>query len=317
MAPGPPILIIAWIDGNARTEDLARWLGAEVRFMPWAWPGLPLPRRLLSWFRSTWATARSVRRLRSGTIIVIEPPVFAPLVAWATRRRGCRLFLDLHSGALIAPNWRWAEPLLRFVAQRADGLIVTNRETLANFDAGSTEVLVLHDPVWTRPAPTGTGTSGRYVLFPSSGNPDEPYELVEAVGAALGGDPPIKVSGRVGRADAPGVEYVGFLPRAEYESLLADAGAILSITEWEATMQRSAYEAVQAGVPVVAVDRRVLRDVFDGAGAVFARPEPGDLARVIRLALADREALAAGTAEARKRLQDGSEVVKQVLVGRS
>lgn len=314
MAPGP-VLIIAWIDGNARTEDLARWLGAEVRFMPWAWPGLPLPRRLVSWARSTVATARAVRRMRTGTIIVIEPPVFAPLVAWASRRRGCRLFLDLHSGALIAPNWRWAEPLLRFVARRSDGLIVTNRETVQNFDHGTTPIHVLHDPVWVRPAPAGSGTPGRYILFPSSGNPDEPYELVEAVGAALGGDPPIKVSGRVDRPDAPGVEYVGFLPRSDYEALLAGAGAILSITEWEATMQRSAYEAVHAGVPVVAVDRRVLREVFEGAGAVFAPADAGDLARVIRLALGDRDSLAAGTAMARERLQEGSEVVKQVLLG--
>lgn len=314
MAPAP-ILIVAWIDGNARTEDLARWLGAEVRFMPWAWPGLPLPRRLLSWLRSTVATVGAVRRMRAGTIIVIEPPVFAPLVAWAARRRGCRLYLDLHSGALIAPNWRWAEPLLGFVARRADGLIVTNRETLETFDHGTTTVHVLHDPVWTRTAPVGSGTAGHYVLFPSSGNPDEPYDLVEAVGAALAGDPPIKVSGRVDRPDTPGVEYVGFLPRADYESLLADAGAILSITEWEATMQRSAYEAVQAAVPVVAVDRRVLRQVFENAGVVFARPDPEDLAGAIRRALADRDDLAAATAEARARLRDGSEVVKQVLLG--
>jgi hypothetical protein len=35
------VLIIAWIRGTARTEDLGSWLGAEVLFMLWAWPGLP------------------------------------------------------------------------------------------------------------------------------------------------------------------------------------------------------------------------------------------------------------------------------------
>lgn len=314
----PGVLVIAWIKGNARTEDLGSWLGAEVLFMPWAWPGLPVSRRLLSWVRSAVATARAVRRFRRGTIVVIEPPVFAPLCVWALRRPSCRLFLDLHAGALIAPSWRWARPLLGFVAKRTDGVIVTNLETLEGFDLGKTPAFVLHDPVWERPRlsrPVRQTGGPPYVLFPASDNPDEPFELVEQVGQILAGDPPIKVSGRVDRADTEGVEYVGYLPRADYEALLADASAVLSLTEWEATMQRSAYEAIDAGVPVVAVDRRVLRQTMEGGGAVFAAGEAGDLARAITHALVHRDELAAQTALGRERFREGSEVVKQVLLG--
>lgn len=316
-----PVLVVAWIHRNARTEDLGSWLEAEVRFMPWAWPGLPLPQRLLSWIRSAVSTAVVVRRGHHGSVIVIEPPIFAPLIAWVARRRGCRLFLDLHSGALIAPNWRWARPLLGFVARRSDGIIVTNRETLDGFDVGCTPTYVLHDPLWARPrqadTPVATAPSCPYVLFPASANPDEPFGLVEEVGAILRGEPSIKVSGRVDRTDSVGVEYVGFLPQAQYETLLSNAAAVLSLTDWEATMQRSAYEAVHAGVPVVAVDRRVLRQVFDGGGAVFAAPEPDDIARAVRYAVEHRDQLSEETRRSRERMKSDSEVVKKVLLGGS
>ncbi|TMM13778.1 MAG: glycosyltransferase family 4 protein [Actinobacteria bacterium] len=312
------VLIIAWIRGNARTEDLGSWLGADVLFMPWAWPGLPLPRRLVSWLRSGVATVRAVRRRRRATIVVVEPPVFAPLCGWAARRPGSRLFLDLHSGVLIAPNWAWARPLLGFVARRVDGVIATNRETLQGLDLAGTPSYVLHDPVWARPrsGPGGKGTrTDPYVLFPASDNPDEPLDLVEEVGRRLDGNPLIKVSGQVHRPDSAGVEYVGYLPRTDYEDLLADASVVLSLTEWEATMQRSAYEAIEAAVPVVALDRRVLRETMDGGGAVFASAEPGEVARAIRYALAHRDELARLTARSRERFREGSEVVKQVLLG--
>jgi hypothetical protein len=71
------VLIIAWIRGTARTEDLGSWLGAEVLFVPWVWQGLPLPRRLVSWLRSGLATVKVVRQHRRATIVVVEPPVFA------------------------------------------------------------------------------------------------------------------------------------------------------------------------------------------------------------------------------------------------
>lgn len=312
------VLIIAWIRGNARTEDLGSWLGAEVLFMPWAWPGMPLPRRLVSWARSGAATIRAVRRRRRATIVVVEPPVFAPVCVWAARRRGSRLFLDLHSGALIAPNWAWARPLLGFVARRVDGVIVTNRETLQGLDLAATPSYVLHDPVWARPrsGPGGKGAAtAPYVLFPASENPDEPLGLVEEVGRLLAGTPLIKVSGRVRRPDSTGVEYVGWLPRPGYEDLLADASAVLSLTEWEATMQRSAYEAIEAGVPVVALDRRVLRETMDGGGAVFASADPADVAGAIRYALAHRDELASLTTRSRERFREGSEIAKQVLLG--
>src|SRR5438270_2949845 len=306
------VLIIAWIRGNARTEDLGSWLGAEILFMPWAWPGLPLPRRLASWLRSAVATVRAVRGGRPATIVVVEPPVFAPLCAWAVRRRGSRIFLDLHSGALIAPNWAWARPLLGFVARRVHGVIVTNRETLQGLDLGATPSYVLHDPIWARPGSgprAGGAATPPYVLFPASANPDEPLRLVEEVGRLLGGDPRVKVSGGLARPDSAGVEYLGYLPRPEYDRLLAGASAVLALTDWEATMQRSAYEAVQAAVPVVALDRRVLRETMDGGGCVFASADPDEIARAIRYAVANREELSGLTARSRERFRAGSGVV--------
>lgn len=317
----PRILIVAWINRNPRTEDLAHWLGARPLFMPWAQPGLPLVPRLLSWLRSSWTTIRAVRQIRGGTIIVIEPPIFAPLCVWLARPKGSRIFIDLHSGAFVSPKWRWARGALEYLVRRSDGLMVTNAETLEGVNLGTTPTYILHDPIWARPSSgEGAGPEGvssvdsEYVLFPASGNVDEPLDLIEEVGRLLDGTPTIKVTGNIGRENSPGVEYTGFLPQAAYDRLLEGAVAVLSLTDWEATMQRSAYESIQAGVPVVALERRVLREAFEGGGVVFALGEASDLAEALLYTREHRSELVEQTEVSRSRMREGSEVVKEILL---
>jgi glycosyltransferase involved in cell wall biosynthesis len=315
------ILIVAWINRNPRTEDLATWLDASLLFMPWAQPALPLAPRLLSWLRSSWTTIRAVRQIRGGTVIVIEPPVFAPLCVWLARRKGSRMFIDLHSGAFVSPKWRWARGVLEFLVQRSDGLVVTNAETLEGVNLGATPAYILHDPIWARPSKSeGAGPESipsggsEYVLFPASGNVDEPLDLIEEVGRLLDGTPSIKVTGKIGRENSLGVEYTGFLPQSAYDRLLKGAVAVLSLTDWEATMQRSAYESIQAGVPVVALERRVLRETFEGGGVVFAQSRASDLAEALLYAKEHRAELVDQTEVSRSRMREGSEVVKEILL---
>jgi glycosyltransferase involved in cell wall biosynthesis len=160
----------------------------------------------------------------------------------------------------------------------------------------------------------GRGGESEYVLFPASGNLDEPLDLIEEVGRLLNGNPTIKVTGKIGRRNSQGVEYTGFLPQPAYDRLLEQAVAVLSLTDWEATMQRSAYEAIQAEVPVVALNRRVLRDAFEGGGVIFAKEGAPGVAQALLYAKEHRDELAALTEVSRSRMREGSEVAKEFLL---
>ena len=270
----PSLVMVSWIRFHARSRDLAEALGAQAVFMPWAWPGRSLPRTLLGWLRSGLRTWRVVRSLSTGSVVVaMAPPVFCPLVAVAAARgRGVRLVIDLHSGALNDARWRWTFSVMRWAIRRVEAVIVTNPDLLEGQDTGATPVLVIHDPFWVRGRPEAgpSALPGRpYALFPASGGSDEPIEALAEAAALLTGQVEVVVTGdRPSGDDGPAMRRTGFLPRAEFQSLMARAAVVLALTTREATMQRAAYEGLQLGRPLVCSDTGVLRRVFADA-AVF------------------------------------------------
>jgi hypothetical protein len=124
--------MVSWIRYNPRSRDLARVLGAQAVYMPWAWHGQSLARTSLGWLRSSLRTWRAMRSLPSGSVVVaMAPPVFSPLVALlATRGRGLHLAIDLHSGGLNDARWRWSFGLMHWAIRRAEAVIVTNPDLL-------------------------------------------------------------------------------------------------------------------------------------------------------------------------------------------
>ncbi len=292
----PPTHVLAWVDYNPRSENLAAALGCQVTFMPWAQNGQPLWHSLAGWARSGWATLRLLRSLRPGTTVFVQaPPVFAPVVALLSGRRRVPVVIDIHSGAVNQRRWRWSIPLLERCVQRAAAVVVTNTELLDGIRTDGANVRVLHDPlVDRRTQARAARTTPPSIVFPASGGADEPLEAVTDAARLLKGDAEIVVTGRAGPhfAGTP-ARATGFLPRVEFDELLAGAAGVLALTTIEATMQRSAYEAVELGIPIVCSDTRVLREAFEGA-AVFVAPDGESIAAGVRKLLATRDSLAAG-----------------------
>jgi hypothetical protein len=269
--------------------------------MAWSRPGGSLAAKVGDWLRSAVRTAVVVARLPAGSLaIVMAPPVFAPLTTLAVARwRRVRVAIDAHSGAFNDDRWRWSFGIMAWVARRADALIVTNAELLADVDVGSTPVIVLHDPLnevieaeGRCPAPTRPR-----VLFPASGAADEPLEAVAEVARRLRDEVEIVVTG--GRIPEPlvraGVTAPGFVPRPDYLAWLRSADVVLALTTRAATMQRAAYEAAELGRALVCSDTKVLREAF-GAMAEMTTNDPDGMEAAIRRALSDRDRLAAGAA---------------------
>jgi glycosyltransferase involved in cell wall biosynthesis len=291
-----------WIDHNTRSESLARALNADLLATPWSHPRQAKSTKLAAWARSGLATLRRVRALPPGAlVIVMAPPVFAPLLSLLARRRGVTVAIDMHSGALDDPKWHWSLPIMRRLLRRADAVIATTREILDGVELGSAEVVLIVDPTLATPTPPPPVVTRHdsppvrpYVLFPASGEADEPIDAVAEAAARLAGEIDIVVTGRQpARLAGSALRLTGFVSAAEYRRLLANATLVMALTTREATNQRAACEALQYGRPLVCSATRMLRSTYNEA-AVFTEPTADGLVHAIREALERREALAAG-----------------------
>jgi glycosyltransferase involved in cell wall biosynthesis len=300
-----PALFVTWTANSTRSEGLARALGAELVSSPWSHPRQPKGVKIAGWVRSAFLTLRRVRRVpRGGLVVVMAPPVFAPLVSQLCRRRGVALAIDMHSGALDDPKWRWSFPLMRRLLRRSDAVIVTTPEVLRGLVPPRTEVVTIVDPTLAAKEPPANGPgrlasksparSREYVLFPASGESDEPIDAVAEAAAVLTGEIDIVVTGRQpARLSSTALKLTGFVSKQEYRDLLEGAALVLALTTREATNQRAACEALQSMRPLVCSATRMLQETYGGA-AVFTAPHRDAIAAAIREGLARREELRSG-----------------------
>ena len=73
-------------------------------------------------------TFKILIREKPAIIFVQNPPIIAPLVAYLyTKIRKSKFVIDSHTGALLAPWWKWSLPLHAFLSRRALITIVTNK----------------------------------------------------------------------------------------------------------------------------------------------------------------------------------------------
>jgi glycosyltransferase involved in cell wall biosynthesis len=237
-------------------------------------------------------TLRILVQERPRLIFVQSPPLFAAqvvmLYAWLAR---VPVVIDAHSGALIAPWWRWSLPWHAALSRRAVATIVTNTHLQALVDSWHAPSFIIADiptvfPAGIKPAlPAGLN-----LVVINTFSPDEPLEAVRAAAATLPevnffvtGDPIRADRALLARCPA-NMQFTGFLPDPDYVGLLRAADGVLALTTDDYTMQRGACEAVSLGVPIITSDWPILRDYFH-QGTVHVDNTPAGIRQgVLRLA---------------------------------
>ncbi|HKF78383.1 MAG TPA: glycosyltransferase, partial [Candidatus Dormibacteraeota bacterium] len=290
-------LAIAWADGQPRTAALAGALGGEAVFVTG-----PLPRGLATApLRYCWSavrTWRALERRRPSCVVVVAPPVVAPLVAglWCWRRQR-PLVVDCHTGTFHARRWAWARPLYRWLLPRCRAVLAHTNEALALLQGWGAPGLLLPDDVPGPPdASEAPRTEEATVLV--AGSLDENEPVAEALAAAaLLPDVAVRVTGdpaRVARtlraAAPPNVTFTGLLALPDFLREMQAAAAVAVFSTDPHIMNRAAFEAVGLGRPLVLSDLAGLRDRF-GAAALFAANRPAAMADALRRALISRSEL--------------------------
>lgn len=251
-------------------------------------------------------------RHRPRSVIATNPPIFCGLVAFAY----CRLArapyaLDSHPSAFgykANLQGRLMLPVHRFLARRADAVLVTTAEPAEIVRDWGGEPLLVHEPparIEIQPRPRRVRP---LVSFVNTFASDEPTsEMLEAARDVPEVD--VAVTGSLSRAprglieSAPdNVAFVGWLDADAYEALLARSTTVVSLTTEPTSVMRSAYEAVYAGRPLILTDTAALRELFPDA--VFADNEPGALASAIRDVVDRLTELDATAPRARRRQHD-------------
>lgn len=276
------LLVLGWIDFHTRNEGLADELGGATAYPVWG------PRGNAAVAVARYAvqfvlTIRELLRRRPTRVIVMLPP-FPALVACLlySTATGSVLVGDVHTYPLVSRTWRPFLGLTAWLLRRGRGAMVTNDANAAILRDRGVDTLVLDDTprmVAGREIPPDPG--GHRVVVSASFDPDEPVEAVLEAAAAHP-ELDVVVTGRdeTGRTDGltipANVRLSGFVPRSEYEALLAGATVVCSLTTLDDCMQQAGYEAMAWGRPLVTSDTSELRDYF-GPAALYCRPDAASI----------------------------------------
>jgi hypothetical protein len=272
-----PIAVIAWSDQTRRADEIAHALGGVSRHFAgfglhgsWTAP--------VRWLLSAAATSWWLVRARPRAVIVQNPPVFLPCLAWlygALLR--VPVVVDSHPASFGRKGdrvWRWLLPLHHWVVRRVTLVLVTVQELCDQVARWGGRAAIVHEapPIETEPPRPRGGPRGRpRFLVACVFAPDEPVAIVveaarrlPAVDVQVTGDPARAPDGFA--EEAPdNLELLGFLDPVAYRRAVASADAVVVLTTASTSVVRAGFEAVYARRPLVISDWPVLREAFPSA----------------------------------------------------
>jgi len=304
--PSPSLSFLAWTPIAGRSAEIAAALGGEAHCVfdrrltrPWLVP--------LRYLVSAVVTARYLLTRRPRAVIATNPPLLPGYLAWLYGTLAhVPVVLDTHPGGFGAQGDRVSgrlQALHRWLARRVDASMVTDSRWVERLAEWGADGLVVHEapPLWSV-GPAGVPGERPVVLFVGTFGGDEPVDVI--FDAARGcPELDVLVTGDLRRcppgllADlAPNVTLTGFLGPADYVRAIDEADVVITLSTEPTSVMRAAYEAVYAGRPLVLSDWPGLKELFPYA--VPVANDPDDVARGLRVAMADHAALRAKAASA-------------------
>jgi glycosyltransferase involved in cell wall biosynthesis len=262
----PKISFVTW-PLTRRPIGIAAAIGASV-YAPLrgrdAWPFV------IRYLLQTVQTTAYLLRERPSDVIFSNPPlVTGVLLIILSRLLGFRVWADSHSGAFNDPRWARFARANAWVMRQCERVIVTNQSLASVVQCAGGKPLVLN---WWVEEPVERRSEEGFLLAPFTYGFDEPVEELIAA-ARLAPHVKLVLTGRAPdelRRRAPAnCVFTGWLTSEEYRERLRSARGLIALTTREDTMQLSAQEGLQHGLPMVMSGTRLLREFFSGGGVCF------------------------------------------------
>lgn len=229
-------------------------------------------------------------KYRPRLVFIQDPPTLAAFVVWL-----CSLILpihfiiDTHTQRHLLVDYTFLWGMRRFVGLRALTSIVTNQPLAQMIQDWGAIATVMEDPPLPLHPEAKTLAGDFNIVWVNVGAVDEPRDVFFEAARQMP-DITFYVTSDYQRNEelkryqanaSANVTFTGHLPDADYYQLLKSADVVLTLTNWDHTLQQGACEAMWLGRPVIISDQSMLRNYFS-KGAVFTDNTVDSLVSAIR-----------------------------------
>lgn len=309
-----PIAVIAWKKLSTRSELLAKALNGRLWFF----------RDNLPYARAFAKTLLKAVCEKPSVIIVQLPQGPLLLEVYLLKKLiGCKVVADVHTGFLISTDWKGKllnAPFVKLLPT-ADIVVAHNETQLALIPAKvKNKTIVVFDP-WYLIMPQATRSATKqepYVIFPASFAPDEPIEeIIESINKF---DLNVKmyITGnwkrkpQIKKYASERVIFTGFLPSEKFNSLLADATAIVTGTTREYTVLMSGWEAIAHSKPLAVTATATLRNLFGDYAVFYDWKNPQSIAGALRKITTTKPNMVAREKLKQQTIKDLNELIQKI-----
>ena len=287
--------IVVWKKLSRRSELLAETLGAKLWFF----------KDKLPYARAAFRTLRNTISQKPKIMIVQLPQGPLLLEAYLLKKLiGCKVIADVHTGFLVNTDWKGLVLNAPFVKllRTADVIIAHNETQLSLIPAKvKNKTIVVYDPwyVIVDQKAKSRSTQGGYIVFPASFASDEPLEeVIESINA-FNVDVKMYITGNwkrkpeIKKYASERIQFTGFLPSEEFNSLMANSTAVVTGTKREYTSLMSGWEAVAYGKPLALTATQTLKNLFWDYAIFYDWKNSENIAEAIKKVLVSKPSNAA------------------------
>ena len=267
-----PSLFLVWShpQGSHRSQFFAEIFGIRLQYVYFTrrrgafWAALKYPEQAL---QTIWV----LFKYRPKLVFIQDPPTPAAFIVWLCGLiLPLRFIIDTHTQKHLLVDYNFLWGMRRFVARRALTNIVTNEYLAEMIRAWGAVATVMEDPPLPLEVKSRDLEGDFRVVWVNVGAVDEPRDVFFEAARRLPNvhfyvtsDYQRNEGLKQYQANASeNVHFTGHLPDADYYSLLKSADVVLTLTNWNHTLQQGACEAMWLGTPVITSDWSMLRDYF-------------------------------------------------------
>jgi glycosyltransferase involved in cell wall biosynthesis len=273
-------------------------------------------KRFIRYAKCIAQTLKILQREKPRVVVCQNPSlVLASLLLALRPVYGFNVGIDAHFGGIDAKlKGKFSQGLVDWCNRTADFVIVTNENHAMHVHKLGGKAFICPDPFPDLSKyREAVSEVQKKVFLICSYDKDEPFlEVFEAAKELSQEGFKLFISGNYKKAgvkpeDFSHVELLGYVPEDDFYRHLFSSQIVIDLTDNDDCLVCGAYEALEAGKPLVLSKKKALQEYFTG-GTVFTENRADEIAAAVRLAYAGRVELSKQSthwmSEARKNMEE-------------